>query len=75
MEAIGCGCLLGIIIGIPVAILAMIAVGRQRVKLNLVDVDSLSDGDRVRWQTYTEQLARNMPLSPEQIVHVDRWLA
>ena len=62
MEAIGCGCLLGIIIGIPVAILAWISASRQRTKLDSVDLESLSEGDRVRWQTYTEQLARNVPL-------------
>lgn len=74
MEAIGCGCLLGIVLAVPIAILAAIAVGRQRNKLDLVDVGTLSDGDRARWRAYSEQLGRNVSLSSEQMRHVDRWL-
>lgn len=74
MEVLGCGCLLGVALALPLAIIVAVTVGKQKSMLQDVDLEQLSPGDVARWQTYVDQLAGNKPLSAEQIAHVKRWL-
>ena len=46
---------------------------RQRTRLYAVDLDRLSEGDRLRWQAYHELLASGRSLGGAQVADIDRW--
>ncbi len=76
MEWLGCGCLLalgGVALAVPIAIWIATVTGRQKKQLSEVDLSLLSDADRIRWQSYDQQLQKNQALNPTQITEVKSW--
>ncbi len=76
MEWLGCGCLLalgGMALAVPIAIWIATITSRQKKQLSEVDLSLLSDADRIRWQSYDQQLQKNHALAPTQLAEVQRW--
>lgn len=76
MELLGCGCLLGLLgagLALPIAILINIKSGKQKLLLHSVNVNALSEGDLVLWQSYDANLQKNICLQPDAMARINAW--
>jgi hypothetical protein len=76
LEILGCSCLgTLILLGVlwPFLLAGAYAMHRLRKTLHQVDLNQLSDADRILWQSYDQQLQANNPLEKEQQAQIEAW--
>jgi len=73
MEILGCGCLLGIFLAFPIAIMISMKSGKQKKLLHSVNVNALSQGDLVLWQSYEASLQKNICLQADALARINAW--
>ena len=76
MEALGCGCLLGLLL-LPLAPFVAIAIAtfkaREKAAIYAVDIARLSEADRIRWQAFAQKVEQPGGLTVEDMQTVQTW--
>lgn len=76
MELLGCGCLLGLLgagLAIPIAFMNTMKCSKQKSLLHSVNLNALSDSDRILWQSYDATVQKNLCLQPDAMARINAW--